>query len=159
MFAFKPLIVLALAGVSAFAAPLDARADCPAPGPLGERISCRYIVKPSPALPADYNRDAYKVEINQVLGGQVARESPSHDVQSDYTLWFTQNDGSWWVIGGVSTSGLTAKDLEKLVLGWRGKDFAGSLTPTWRIVDVGDCYYASNPANTVVRRWDGEKLV
>ncbi|KAK1220606.1 hypothetical protein PQX77_016629 [Marasmius sp. AFHP31] len=139
MFAFKSLIALALAVASAHGSPLEARA----PGPLGERISCRYIVKPTPQLPADYDRNAYNAEMNKVLGGQVSRESPSHDVQSDYTLWFKQSDGTWWVIGGVSTSGLNGEGLEKLVLGWIGKDFVGSLTPTWRIVDVGDCFYES----------------
>ena len=80
-------------------------------------------------------------------------------IQSDYTLWIKNSDGTYWVIGGVSTSGLNGADLEKLVLGWKGKDFAGSLTPTWRIVDVGDCFYESKASSAVVRRWDGERLV
>ncbi|KAJ8087529.1 hypothetical protein PM082_006360 [Marasmius tenuissimus] len=133
MLPFKSLIALALATGSAYASPLEGRA----PGPLGERISCRYIVKPTPQLPADYDRSAHNAEMNKVLGGQVSRESPSHDVH------FKQSDGTWWVIGGVSTSGLNGEGLERLVLGWIGKDFAGSLTPTWRIVDVGDCFYES----------------
>ncbi|KAL0566217.1 hypothetical protein V5O48_015802 [Marasmius crinis-equi] len=158
MLMYKALLALALAAVAS-AAPA---ASC-TPGPLSEPIYCGYTVVPSvtPPAGADLNK-----EMNDVLGGQIAATSPSHDVKSDYTYWYEYNSpdypkGAHAVIGGVSTTGLNAEDLEKLVLGWPGKNFPGNVVPSWNIFGVSNCYYESKDQkrSVLVRRWDIERGV
>ncbi|KAJ8075592.1 hypothetical protein PM082_021222 [Marasmius tenuissimus] len=141
MFSFKAVAALALAGASAYAAsPLESRE----PGPLGERVHCGILLRPSPQLPTNWDREAYKAELGQVIGGEISRQSPSHDVQSDLQLWAQDTTGDYWrTIGGVSTSGLNGEDLEKLIRSLTGKDLSGTLTANWHVVGVDGCFYAS----------------
>ena len=77
MFAFKSLVALALAGASAYAASVESRA----PGPLGERVHCGILLKPTPELPTNWDRDAYKAEL-----GQGKPRAPSRFYILDYFL-------------------------------------------------------------------------
>ncbi|KAL0577402.1 hypothetical protein V5O48_004567 [Marasmius crinis-equi] len=130
---FKSLIALSLAIVALAApAPVEERA-------FGDRVYCEYVVTPSTPIGSNPDKNVYNAEMNFVLGGQIKRESPSHDVESDFSLWYSNSGASWYVLGGASTSALNSAQLKALIEAWPGKTFPGNVVSSWKIEETRGC--------------------